>query len=62
MAMELEIASNEIKTNKNIKFKYESVKLINEVTTNYNHKCNRIELKKWPKIEKKNQIHKKLYN
>jgi hypothetical protein len=42
MAMELQIESNEIKTNNNIQFKYESAEAINEITINYNHKCNRI--------------------
>jgi len=37
MAIETEIASNKIKQNNNIKFKYEAPKSINEITTNYKH-------------------------
>ena len=59
MAIELEIASNKIKTNNKLKFKYESAKAVNE--TNYNYNCNRIELiKNGPK--QKTKYIKKLYN
>ena len=59
MEIELEIASNKLKTENNIKFKYQAAKAINEITTNYNHKCAVIVFRKNQTIIE-NKIHNKI--